>query len=239
MSRLEDYLGYGVYDDHRAGRWAGDARMTGIGEWLRDNLFALALAAVVFGLGITVVSSVGLPGQHAAGIDVVPNGWEPFKIDAEGRPVPNAHACGSISWGIIPGGAPYEGFETDATRAAAKIADASGIPLEYEGHFSLDEFDKVDVLIGWAGEAQFPDGAIGLASMGGDGGGLIWLRSTYDNLPGFDGGWGSVVVHEWGHVIGLDHVEDPTSVMNAIGLGERLNRGDRRGLWALGRGSCT
>lgn len=240
MSRLEDYLHYRTYGGQFGGyRWGARDRRVVFGEWLRDNLLALVLAAVLFGLGFMVISSVDLPGQHAAGIDVIPHGWQPWTLDDDGRPVPNPKACDGLSWGIVPNGAPYGGFEVDAARAAVKIAAASGIALEYEGHFGLDEIDEVHVLIGWADDPQFPGRAIGLASMWGDGGGLIWLRRTWEDDPGFDGGWGSVLLHEWGHLIGLDHVDDPTSVMNGEGLGERLNRGDRRGLWALGRGSCS
>lgn len=54
--------------------------------------------------------------------------------------------------------------------------------------------------------------------------------------------YGNVLLHEMGHLVGLDHVEDPTELMapvlsptNAGGFGP----GDRRGLWLLGAsGGC-
>ena len=63
--------------------------------------------------------------------------------------------------------------------------------------------------------------------------------ATY--IPGGFGGqtWGQGILHELGHVLGLDHVDDPTSVMNPVmGLRAALwGGGDRAGLWALGIGS--
>jgi hypothetical protein len=51
--------------------------------------------------------------------------------------------------------------------------------------------------------------------------------------------WGQVMLHELGHVFGLDHIDDQTSVMYPqLGLRPAdFGEGDRKGLWELGIGS--
>ena len=50
----------------------------------------------------------------------------------------------------------------------------------------------------------------------------------------------SVVLHELAHVVGLDHVDDPTQLMNPVGspLIVDFNSGDLNGLWEVGNGRC-
>lgn len=49
----------------------------------------------------------------------------------------------------------------------------------------------------------------------------------------------AIVLHELGHVVGLDHVEDRGELMNAENLGlDDFGPGDLTGLAALGRGPC-
>ncbi len=47
-----------------------------------------------------------------------------------------------------------------------------------------------------------------------------------------------VALHELGHLVGLDHVEDPTQVMNGTAATTGLGPGDREGLAAVGAGEC-
>lgn len=50
----------------------------------------------------------------------------------------------------------------------------------------------------------------------------------------------AVILHELGHVVGLDHVHDTTELMNPVLMGQRdFGPGDREGLALLGQGSCS
>ena len=49
-----------------------------------------------------------------------------------------------------------------------------------------------------------------------------------------------VILHELGHLVGLDHVDDPRELMypRPTVQGDDFADGDRRGLAALSRGPC-
>ena len=50
----------------------------------------------------------------------------------------------------------------------------------------------------------------------------------------------SVVMHELGHLVGLNHVEDPADIMHASSETPPVyTEGARRGLQVLGDGPCT
>ena len=50
-----------------------------------------------------------------------------------------------------------------------------------------------------------------------------------------------VITHELGHVVGLDHVDDPSQLMNprASAAVSTLQQGDLAGLAELGTGACA
>ena len=68
--------------------------------------------------------------------------------------------------------------------------------------------------------------------------GWIAINADDPNPPGFGSpdDQGPVVLHEWGHVMGLDHVEERGQLMHPAGGGvSDLGLGDREGLRRLGR----
>jgi predicted Zn-dependent protease len=48
----------------------------------------------------------------------------------------------------------------------------------------------------------------------------------------------AVILHELGHLVGLDHVDDPSQLMYHQSSVTTLQGGDRAGLAELGRGAC-
>lgn len=65
------------------------------------------------------------------------------------------------------------------------------------------------------------------------------LTALADQRRGTQGAQ-NVLLHELGHLVGLDHVDDPAQLMNATSSRDLdgYSAGDLRGLALLGRGSC-
>jgi hypothetical protein len=112
------------------------------------------------------------------------------------------------------------------------------------------------VLIDWTDPNEVPRLTGAIAGLGGSelvqlhgtrvyvtGG--IWLDGPQlDEVMSWPDGQGetqAVIEHEIGHLLGLDHVKDPTELMNAQGTRgvDDYQAGDQIGLEALGRGHCV
>jgi predicted Zn-dependent protease len=73
--------------------------------------------------------------------------------------------------------------------------------------------------------------------------GQVTLQSTdFGRILDRAGGYAearAIVMHELGHVLGLDHVNDPNEIMYAKHVRvDELGPGDRTGLKILGAGPC-
>lgn len=113
------------------------------------------------------------------------------------------------------------------------------------------------VLIAWSDPDELPDLDEAVAGLGGSvpypvGSPSTWVYTTgmialdgpqVASLMERKGGREEaedVVLHELGHLAGLDHVDDPSQLMYPTGQGDvaGYQAGDRTGLARLGRGTC-
>ncbi len=176
--------------------------------------------------------------------------------------------CREIRYQVNPDGAPGSADDAErlVADAVAEVSDLTGLRFDYLGRTDRrpswkDDFvpvgRKEPVLIAWATEDEVEElegdvagvgGAVALSS--GAGG---WMRyvtgqvtldsEVYDELARDDEAGATqmraILLHELGHLVGLDHVGSPAELMYADNVGQPdFGTGDRNGLVALGRGRC-
>lgn len=175
--------------------------------------------------------------------------------------------CREIRYQVNPDGAP--GSANDAEElvadAIAEVSEITGLRFDYLGRTDRRPSWKArlvpmgrnePVLIAWATEDEVEElegnvagvgGAVAVAN-GTDG----WMRyvtgqvtldsDVYDDLAGERDGAvqaRAILLHELGHLVGLDHVDSRAELMYADNVGQPdFATGDRNGLVALGRGRC-
>ena len=175
--------------------------------------------------------------------------------------------CRPIHYVTRPDNAP-PGATQLVRDAFAEVSRATGLTFVDDGTttenpsadrspYQPDRYGKrwAPVLVAWAGADEVPDlgdavigeaGALPVGTTSGDKAfvtGMLNLdfakmsavgaRGRYDETRG-------VVLHELGHLVGLDHVDDPVQIMYPSDgyHASAYAMGDRAGLAALGRGPC-
>jgi hypothetical protein len=186
----------------------------------------------------------------------------------DGREVPVAWSpCRPVHVVVDPTGAPPE-FPGQVRSALDEVAAATGLTFVDDGLVteapSLDRApyqpdrygDRwAPVLVGFADETTVPDLAGSVAGIASvqmveapvtrDAHlvtGTVYLDTELlEPAPGRTGlEHLAVLRHELGHVVGLDHVDDPTQLMHPTsGAVPTFQPGDLAGLAELGRGSCA
>lgn len=168
------------------------------------------------------------------------------------------NACEPIDWVLDPDGAP-EGAAALATDAFARVAAATGLrfrhlgtadepPTRNRSTIDVERYgrDWSPILVTWTSPSEdvaLRENDQGLAvPVAVDGvfvtaqillNGDRWLAPDFTERSV---SWGGVLVHEVGHVVGLDHVEDPDQLMyRYAGSGPvRFGSGDLAGFAAVG-----
>jgi hypothetical protein len=162
--------------------------------------------------------------------------------------------CEPIEWTYNPTGQGYDAL-VDVKRSFARISGVSGLTFRYLGtggsrYLGTDaSVDRtVDIVVGWANDAEFPRLAGSVIGIGGgyaawsSGGfkmtnGYLTLDSTAVLNPGFDTyGWGLVIEHEILHALGLGHAGESVQLMFPMLTSNTLmfGAGDIAGIQRIG-----
>ena len=158
----------------------------------------------------------------------------------------------------------FTGADDLLARAVGDVSTATGLRFELEG--GTDERPGGDrasyqearygqrwapVLVAWSDPEESPDLAGNVAGYAGstavadpDSGDLVYVTGTVvidgpQVLMQRNEHVLAVLRHELGHLVGLDHVDDPAQLMHATAMAQNdYAAGDRAGLAALGGGPC-
>ena len=187
-----------------------------------------------------------------------------FSSTLEGKPI-RWNPCAPIHWQFRPNGAP-SGALTVVKQSVATIAGATGTTWVYDGTVStapttawLPQSTSAirPVLIGWTDGTSSdllrgqPKGVLGVTRTAWfgrtvDGHSTAAIRAAVVSLDRTDAlpltgpvSWRTVVLHELGHAMGLDHAGSTSELMYPVlqRTLTGLQPGDKLGLAKLGRGA--
>ena len=213
-------------------------------------------------IGTKVRAAVGFEDRVRPVVAVTSDGTHAFlntQPDSS-RPV-GFSPCDEVLYVVNPTGAP-RGWRWHVDTAVAEVEERTGLALTYLGTTDDRDFgERLDgsgprpVLIGWADEREVGDLADDVAGIGGPT--MIQIGDTRSYVTGAvvldreattrfessvrgDRFQVALLMHELGHLVGLDHVDDPSELMHPDGLGRAsYGPGDREGLARVGAIPCT
>jgi hypothetical protein len=173
--------------------------------------------------------------------------------------------CQPIHVELNPAGGPTDAVAL-VQQAMSRVSAATGLRLDYDGLSTarpewksayLPALAQSDapVLVSWATPEEVAELRGDVAGIGGS----IWVREgigqrryvtggvTLDTgafaelaqRPDADAEEEAIILHEFGHLVGLAHVDDPGELMYQRNIGRTdFGPGDLAGLALLGQGSC-
>ena len=162
----------------------------------------------------------------------VSKGWALFSFERDGTGT--FAPCSRITWSYNAKGQPASAktLPRDIAAGLARISAITG--LEF---VRVDSPSDAQIRYGWRNL-----GAHGPSGLGSTGGAVtfnrvnFWPRDTnagFGLIRGYLPGRGWLVIHETLHVMGFDHVNDRTQVMNPVGYMHSFGKGDLQGLHAV------
>ena len=184
-----------------------------------------------------------------------------FTATQRGSKQPVAYdPCRIIEVAVNPEGAP-ENYDELVDTAIDRTGDATGLAFRRIGTTDDRDFtrrtsaiaSRPPVLVAWATPEEVPDLEGDIAGIGGSAAvdmgtgrmryvtGIVVLDAgTFGDFEDDEQPFAQAIVdHEFGHLVGLDHVDDPHELMNGANVGvTTYGPGDREGLARLGGVDC-
>lgn len=252
----------------RPGRAHGSASMVAFVVTLSVVLLYVGLGTSAVPVSIRSALGLGSDPLASVPLLPEDDGHFEFLQTQPGRPkTPVAYnPCKKIEVVINPDGAPDD-YRDLVETAAERISDASGLKFDILGE--TDERPSPDreiennphygpgwapVLVAWSDNDETPELAGEVAGLGGSTAvtirgrkvyvtGVVTLDSeAFDEISHRLNGRPqaqAIVDHEFGHLVGLDHVNDSGELMYSENIGRTSwGPGDKAGLSRLGRGPC-
>jgi hypothetical protein len=190
-----------------------------------------------------------------------------FMATQEGSDEPVAYDPCRVIHVVVNGRTAFLGSDEMVQGALVAASTATGLQIVYDGltdegpstnraPYQPDRYGETwaPVLISWTDPTEVAELDGDIAGLGGSvwvtqGSGSVYVTGSIEldgpqiadiQLREGTASARSVIEHELGHVLGLDHVNDPSQLMNPTGNGvvTTYADGDRTGLWHLGQGAC-